>query len=183
MGEAEGRAQPCRFSSSLHGWALPSASPMLLMCRLRLLAFQLTPTQPTPLLRASSRVPIQTQPTLLCAQIVLASREPSPVPLAMRFVLSITRRPAALEGRRGAPTKQPSQGTPTPSTSTMELGELNLEQQELTLEQEELTLGQEELTPMPLLTRELPSPTLLILRLQLSLAMLSSLTNGNKTVC
>ena len=64
----------------------------------------------------------------------------------------------------------------------MELGELTLEQQELTLEQEELTLGQEELTPMPLLTRELPSPTLLILRLQLSLAMLSNLTNGNKTV-
>ena len=55
----------------------------------------------------------------------------------------------------------------------MELGELTLEQQELTLEQEELT-------PMPLLTRELPSPTWLILRLQLSLAMLSNLTNGNK---
>merc|ERR1712210_150823 len=145
-------------------------SPRLLMCRLRLLAFQLTPTQLTPLLRASSRVPIQTQPTLLCAQIVLASREPSPVPLAMRFVPSITRRPAALEGRRGAPTKQPSQGTPTPSTSTMELVELTLEQQELTLEQEELT-------PMPLLTTELPSPTLLILSLQLSLAMLSNLTN------
>ena len=88
------------------------------------------------------------------------------MPLAMRFVLSITRRPAALEGRRGAPTKQLSQGTPTPSTPTMELGEL--------------TLGQEELTPMPLLTRELPSPTWLILRLQLSLAMLSNLTNGNK---
>merc|ERR1712110_620785 len=160
--------QRCRFSSSLHGWALSSASPRLLMCRLRFLAFQLTPTQLTPLLQASNRVPIQTQPTLLCAQIVLASREPSPVPLAMRFVLSITRRPAALEGRRGAPTKQLSQGTPTPSTPTMELGEL--------------TLGQEELTPMPLLTRELPSPTWLILRLQLSMAMLSNLTNGNKTV-
>merc|ERR1719350_1687629 len=169
----------CRFSSSLHGWALPSASPRPLMCRLWVLAFQLIPTLPTPLLLASNRVPIQTQHTLLCVQIVLASREPSLAPLAMRFVPWITRRLAALEGRRGAlmvailililllamvkvmevilmargaPTKQLSQGTPTPNTSTM---------------------GQQELTPMPLLTMELPSPTLLILRLQLSLAMLS----------
>ena len=63
--------------------------------------------------------------------------------------------------------EQLSQGTPTPNRSTKELVELTLRQ---------------ELTPMPLLTRELPSPTWLILRLQLSLAMLSNLTNGNKTV-
>merc|ERR1712110_586702 len=142
---------------------LLSASPRPLMCRLWLLAFQLIPTPPTPLLPASNRVPIQTQPTLLCVQIVLASREPSLVPLAMRFVPWITRRLAALEGRRGAPTKQLSQGTPTPNMSTMELVEL--------------TLGQQELTPMPLPTMERPSPTLLILSLQLSLAMLSNLTN------
>merc|ERR1712110_571963 len=154
----------CRFSSSLHGWALPSASPRPLMCRLWLLAFQLTPTLPTPLLPASNRVPIQTQPTLLCVQIVLASREPSLAPLAMRFVPWITRRLAALEGRRGAPTKQLSQGTPILITPTMELVELTLEPVEL--------------TPMPLLTMELPSPTLLILSLQLSLAMLSNWTNG-----
>ena len=64
--------------------------------------------------------------------------------------------------------EQPSQDTPTPNRSTKEL--------------EELTLRQE-LTPMPLLTMELPSPTLLIHRLQLSLATLSKLTNRNKAVC
>merc|ERR1711935_488619 len=65
---------------------------------------------------------------------------------------------------RGAPKEQLSQGTPTPNRSTKELVELTLMQ---------------ELTPMPLLTMELSSPTLLILRLQLSLAMLSNLTNRN----
>ena len=94
-------------------------------------------------------------------------RELSLAPLAMRFAPSITRRLAALGGRREALTKQLSQGTPTPIT-TMELVQLTL---------------REELTPMPLLTMELPSPTLPILSLQLSLAMLSDLTNGNKYVC
>jgi len=61
--------------------------------------------------------------------------------------------------------EQPSQGTPTPNRSTKELVELTLRQ---------------ELIPMPLLTMELPSPTLLIRRLQLSLATLSKLTNGKK---
>merc|ERR1711874_861138 len=68
---------------------------------------------------------------------------------------------------REAPTEQLSQGTPTPNTSTKELVELTLRQ---------------ELTPMPLLTRELSSPTLLIPSLQLSLAMLSNLSNRNKAV-
>merc|ERR1712198_555334 len=68
----------------------------------------------------------------------------------------------------GPPKDLPSQGMPTPKHSTKEL--------------EELTLRQE-LTPMPLLTRELSSPTLLILSLQLSLAMLSNLTNRNKALC
>merc|ERR1712212_1467639 len=180
--------------------ALPSAFPRQPMCLLRLLASQLIPTLPTPSLLASNRVPIQTLPTLLCARIAPAFREPSLVPLATRFVPSITRRLAAPVGRRealmalavavvamvvmvmdmdmdmdmdqlmarGAPTKQLSQGTPTPNTSTKELVELTLRQ---------------ELTPMPLLTRELSSPTLLIPSLQLSLAMLSSLNNRNKAVC
>merc|ERR1711913_269506 len=114
---------------------------------------------------------------------------------ATRFVPSITRRLAAPVGRREAlkamamamvvmvmdmdmdmdqliareaPTEQLSQGTPTPNTSTKELVELTLRQ---------------ELTPMPLLTRELSSPTLLIPSLQLSLAMLSNLSNRNKAVC
>ena len=70
---------------------------------------------------------------------------------------------------RGAPMKeQPSQGTPTPNRSTKELVELTLRQ---------------ELTPMPLLTMELPSPTLLILKLQRSLGTLSKSTNRNKAVC
>merc|ERR1711990_1027178 len=126
-----------------------------------------------------------------------AFREPSLAPLATRFVPWITRRLAAPVGRRealmalamamvvmvmdmdmdmdmdmvmarGAPTKQLSQGTPTPNTSTKELVELTLRQ---------------EPTPMPLLTKELSSPTLLIPSLQLSLAMLSSLNNRNKAVC
>merc|ERR1711874_571909 len=166
-------------ASSPRGWALPSAFPRQPMCLLRLLASQLIPALPTPSLLASNRVPIQTLPTLLCA----------------RFAPSITRRLAAPVGRRealmamamamvvmvmdmdmdmdqlmarGAPTKQLSQGTPTPNTSTKELVELTLRQ---------------ELTPMPLLTRELSSPTLLIPSLQLSLAMLSSLNNRNKAVC
>merc|ERR1712212_817874 len=166
--------------------ALPSAFPRQPMCLLRLLASQLIPTLPTPSLLASNRVPIQTLPTLLCARIAPAFREPSLAPLATRFVPSITRRLAAPVGRRealmamamamdmdqlmarGAPTKQLSQGTPTPNTSTKELVELTLRQ---------------ELTPMPLLTRELSGPTLLIPSLQLSLAMLSSLNNRNKAVC
>merc|ERR1711874_190479 len=177
------------FSSSPRGWALPSAYPRQPMCLLRLLASQLIPALPTPSLLASNRVPIQTLPTLLCARIAPAFREPSLAPLATRFVPSITRRLAAPVGRRealmamamamvvmvmdqlmarGAPTKQLSQGTPTPNTSTKELVELTLRQ---------------ELTPMPLLTRELSSPTLLIPSLQLSLAMLSSLNNRNKAVC
>merc|ERR1711913_268858 len=122
----------------------------------------------------------------LCARIAPAFREPSLAPLATRFVPSITRRLAAPVGRREAlmalgmvkamamvdmdmvkiiareaPTEQLSQGTPTPNTSTKELVELTLRQ---------------ELTPMPLLTRELSSPTLLIPSLQLSLAMLSNLS-------
>merc|ERR1711874_540651 len=104
---------------------------------------------PTPSLLASNRVPIQTLPTPLCARIAPAFREPSLAPLATRFVPSITRRLAAPVGRRealmamamamvvmvkeidmdmdmdqlmarGAPTKQLSQGTPTPNTSTKE---------------------------------------------------------------
>ena len=64
--------------------------------------------------------------------------------------------------------EQLSQDTPTPNRSTKELVELTLRQ---------------ELIPMPLLTMELPSQTLLIHRLQLSLATLSKSTNGNKAVC
>merc|ERR1719339_891002 len=129
------------------------------MCLLRHLAFQLIPTLPTPSSPASSRAPTQTQPTLLCAQIVLAFREPFLAPLATRLVLWITRHLDAPAGRREAPMKeQLSQGTPTPNSSTKELVELTLRQ---------------ELTPMPLLTMELPSPTLLIHRLQLSLGTLS----------
>ena len=124
-------------------------------------------------------------------------REPSLAPLATRCVPSITRHLAAPAGRRealmalamvvmvvlammvmimvmvimvtarGLPKDLPSQGTPTPKHSTKELVELTLRQ---------------ELTPMPLLTRELSSPTLLILSLQLSLAMLSNLTNRNKAL-
>merc|ERR1712130_433578 len=63
---------------------------------------------------------------------------------------------------------EPTLETPIPTTSIMELVELTLSQQ---------------LTPMPLLTMELTSPTLLILSLQLFLAMLSNLTNRNKAVC
>merc|ERR1711928_95477 len=119
--------------------------------------------------------PTQTQPTLLCAQIVLAFREPSLAPLATRLAPWITRHLDAPAGRRealmarGAPMKeQLSQGTPTPNRSTKELVELTLRQ---------------ELTPMPLLTMELPSPTLLILKLQLSLGTLSKSNNRNKAVC
>merc|ERR1711887_435631 len=131
------------------------------------------------------------QPTLLCALIVPAFREPSLAPLATRLVLWITRLLAALVGRRealmvalvmgnilmvvhiimarGAPMKeQLSQDTPTPNRSTKELVELTLRL---------------ELTPMPLLTMELHSPTLLIHKLQLSLGTLSNLTNRNKAVC
>jgi len=64
--------------------------------------------------------------------------------------------------------EQLSQGTPTPNRSTKELVELTLRQ---------------ELIPMPLLTMELPSPTLLIHNLQLSLATLSKATIGNKAIC
>jgi len=166
------------------------------MCLLRHLAFQLIPTLPTPSSPASSRAPTQTQLTLLCAQIVLAFREPSLAPLATRLVLWITRHLDAPAGRRealmtlevvipmvmvltlvmaviimarGAPMKeQLSQGTPTPNRSTKELVELTLRQ---------------ELTPMPLLTMELPSPTLLILKLRLSLGTLSKSTNQKKAVC
>ena len=125
-------------------------------------------------------------------------REPSLAPLATRLVLWITRLLAALVGRRealmvalvmrlmtlvmvhilmvvhiimarGAPMKeQLSQDTPTPNRSTKELVELTLRL---------------ELTPMPLLTMELHSPTLLIHKLQLSLGTLSNLTNRNKAVC
>ena len=83
-------------------------------------------------------------------------RELSLAPLAMRFVPSITRRLAALGGRREALTKQLSQGTPTQNLSTMGLLELTLRQ---------------ELTPVPLPT----SPTWLIHRLQLFLELLSNL--------
>jgi len=160
------------------------------MCLLRHLAFQLIPTLPTPSSPASSRAPTQTQLTLLCAQIVLAFREPSLAPLATRLAPWITRHLDAPAGRRealmalemvipmvmavrimarGAPMKeQPSQGTPTPNRSTKELVELTLRQ---------------ELTPMPLLTMELPSPTLLILKLRLSLGTLSKSTNQKKAVC
>merc|ERR1712130_937289 len=117
----------------------------------------------------SSRAPIQTQPTLLFAQTAPASREHSLAPLATKFVRSIIRRPAALEERREAlMALEPTLETPIPTTSIMELVELTLSQQ---------------LTPMPLLTMELTSPTLLILSLQLFLAMLSNLTNRNKAVC
>merc|ERR1712106_660184 len=196
MGQWLSRARlRCRFSSSRRGWAPPSASPRQPMCLLRLLAFQHIPTLPTPSLLASNRVPIQTLPTLLCARIVLAFREPSLAPPVTRFVPWISRRPAAPAERRealmalamvmamvimimdmvmvmvmarGAPKEQLSQGTPTPNRSTKELVELTLMQ---------------ELTPMPLLTMELSSPALPILRLQLSLAMLSNLTDRNKAVC
>ena len=125
-------------------------------------------------------------------------REPFLAPLATRLVLWITRHLDAPAGRRealmtlevvipmvmvlalvrimtviimarGAPMEeQLSQGTPTPNRSTKELVELTLRQ---------------ELTPMPLLTMELPSPTLLILKLQRSLGTLSKSTNRNKAVC
>merc|ERR550517_645096 len=72
------------------------------MCLLRHLAFQLIPTLPTPSSPASSRAPTQTQPTLLCAQIVLAFREPFLAPLATRLVLWITRHLDAPAGRREA---------------------------------------------------------------------------------
>jgi len=168
------------------------------MCLLRHLAFQLIPTLPTPSSPASSRAPTQTQLTLLCAQIVLAFREPSLAPLATRLAPWITRHLDAPAGRRealmalevvipmimvlalvrvmaviiiarGAPMKeQLSQGKPIPNRSTKELVELTLRQ---------------ELTPMPLLTMELPSPTLLILKLRLSLGTLSKSTNQKKAVC
>jgi len=172
------------------------------MCLLRHLAFQLIPTLPTPSSPASSRAPTQTQLTLLCAQIVLAFRELSLAPLATRLVLWITRLLDAPAGKRealmvalvmrlmtlvmvhilmvhilmvhilmarGVPMKeQLSQDRPTPNRSTKELVELTLRQ---------------ELTPMPLLTMELPSPTLLILKLRLSLGTLSKSTNQKKAVC
>ena len=133
-----------------------------------------------------------------CILFSCTFREPSLAPLATRLVLWITRLLAALVGRRealmvalvmrlmalvmvnilmvvhiimarGAPMKeQLSQDTPTPNRSTKELVELTLRL---------------ELTPMPLLTMELPSPTLLIHKLQLSLGTLSNLTNRNKAVC
>merc|ERR1712233_177852 len=103
------------------------------------------------------------------AQTAPASREHSLAPLATKFVRSIIRRPAALEERREAlMALEPTLETPIPTTSIMELVELTLSQQ---------------LTPMPLLTMELTSPTLLILSLQLFLAMLSNLTDRNKAVC
>merc|ERR1712226_610528 len=167
MGQWESRARlRCRFSFSPRGWALPSASLRPLMSPPRLPTFQLIPIPPTPSLPASNRAPIQTQPTLLHAQTAPASREPSLAPLATTFVRSITRRPAALEERREAlMALEPTPDKPTPTTSIMDMVELTLRQQ---------------LTPMPLLTMELTSPTLLILSLQLFLAMLSNLTNRNK---
>merc|ERR1711928_290412 len=111
--------------------------------------------------------PTQTQPTLLCAQIVLAFREPSLAPLATRLAPWITRHLDAPAGRRealmarGAPMKeQLSQGTPIPNRSTKELVELTLRQELI-------------LMPLPLL----------ILKLQRSLGMLSKSTNRNKAVC
>merc|ERR1712233_242920 len=164
MGQWESRARlRCRFSFSLHGWALPSASPRPLMSPLRLPTFQLIPIPPTPSLPASNRAPIQTQPTLLYGQTAPASREPSLAPLVTKFVRSITRRPAALEERREA--LMALDRTPTPDKPTPTI----------IMEMLELTLGQ--LPPM------FPSSTLLILSLQLILAMLSSLTNRNKAVC
>merc|ERR1712233_283894 len=136
----------------LSAW-LPSASLRPLMSPPRLPTFQLIPIPPTPSLPASNRAPIQTQPTLLFAQTAPASREHSLAPLATKFVRSIIRRPAALEERREAlMALEPTLETPIPTTSIMELVELTLSQQ---------------LTPMPLLTMELTSPTLLILSLQL----------------
>ena len=91
------------------------------------------------------------------------------VVIPMVMVLALVRIMTVIIMARGAPMKeQLSQGTPTPNRSTKELVELTLRQ---------------ELTPMPLLTMELPSPTLLILKLQRSLGTLSKSTNRNKAVC
>merc|ERR1712180_210150 len=120
---------------------------------------------PSPLV--SNRELIPTQLTQLFAQIVRASREPSPVLLGMKSALWTTIPPAALAGESEVPTVLVLTLVlmPTPNCTPTPWLELTLRQ---------------ELTPTRSPTTPLSSPTRLILSQQPFQAMPSKLCN--KTV-